>query len=254
MKLSIIIPTYNSSRVLRRALDSILYQTFTDYEVLIMDGASSDDTVMVAESYNNSKIKVYSEPDKGIYDAMNKGILKSSGEWLYFLGSDDWLYDDNVLKKVFCKKNINDYDVIYGNFESSHLSPKHNGEWKISEIEYNRCHQAIFYRKSFISKVGGYHLKYPVLADFYLNLKWLLDNRFTHMYIDITIAHFSEGGTSGNIIDNRFNKDIEKIILFNGWNKLSHEQRKYYLHKLLQKSKLGNYCLKIYNSVKHYIQ
>ena len=77
MKLSIIIPTYNSEKVIGRALESILCQTFSDYEVLVMDGASHDETTNVVKSYNDLKIKIFSEPDKGVYDAMNKGIRKS---------------------------------------------------------------------------------------------------------------------------------------------------------------------------------
>lgn len=108
MKLSIIIPTYNSASVLPRALDSIICQTFTNWEVLIMDGISTDDTLKMAQSYNDSRIRIYSEPDNGIYDAMNKGINKANGEWLYFLGSDDCLFSKDVLSNIF---NHNIYGV-----------------------------------------------------------------------------------------------------------------------------------------------
>ena len=101
MKLSIIIPTYNSASVLAKALDSIVKQNFTDWEVLVMDGVSTDNTIKVAQSYNDSRIHIFSEPDKGIYDAMNKGIEKAQGEWLYFLGSDDWLLNGNVFDSLF---------------------------------------------------------------------------------------------------------------------------------------------------------
>ena len=89
MKLSIIIPTFNSANTLRRALDSIIGQTLNDLEVLIMDGVSTDQTLDIAKTYNDNRIRIFSEPDNGVYDAMNKGIDKASGEWLYFLGSDD---------------------------------------------------------------------------------------------------------------------------------------------------------------------
>ena len=135
MKLSIIIPTFNSASVLPKALGSIVSQTFTDWEVLIMDGVSTDDTLKVAQSYDDSRIRIYSEPDKGIYDAMNKGIKKAQGEWLYFLGSDDWLLNATVLNQIF-SNDIEKYDVIYGDVESTHLDQLHHGEWDMMKIKY----------------------------------------------------------------------------------------------------------------------
>ena len=100
-KVSIIIPTCNSAKTLSRCLDSVISQSFTDWEVLMKDGVSNDDTIIIASSYQDSRIRIYSEPDKGIYDAMNKGIDKAQGEWLYFLGSDDWLLNNCVLEEIF---------------------------------------------------------------------------------------------------------------------------------------------------------
>ena len=194
MTYSIIIPTYNSDKVIKRCLDSIVSQVFTDFEVLVMDGKSKDDTVRIVKSYNDNRIMVYSEPDKGIYDAMNKGIDKSLGEWLLFLGSDDFLYNKNVLRDV---KNYlsNMYDVVYGEVDS-HLPERHKGEWSLELLEANRCHQAIFYNRRFFGTSIRYNLRYPVWADFDVNLQWFLNKRYKHCYIPIIIACFSEGGVS----------------------------------------------------------
>src|SRR4249920_3431468 len=97
---SIIIPTYNSESSLNKTLDSILSQTFTDFEIILTDGVSKDDTIAIAESYNDSRLKIHSEPDKGVYDAMNKGMSLATGKWLYFIGSDDYLYNDEVLQTI----------------------------------------------------------------------------------------------------------------------------------------------------------
>src|SRR5215216_6167566 len=115
--LSIIIPTYNSEKTLSCCLQSVLNQTFKDFEILIIDGLSSDNTINVIKGYNNSKIRVYSEKDKGIYDAMNKGIEKSAGEWLYFLGSDDQFFNEYVLEAIFQgnKDILKHSDYVYGN-------------------------------------------------------------------------------------------------------------------------------------------
>lgn len=224
MKLSIIIPTYNSGAVIDRALKSILAQTFTDWEVLIMDGLSTDDTVSIAESFNDPRIHVYSEPDKGIYDAMNKGIKKAQGEWLYFLGSDDWLLNDNVLAEVF-SKDIGTYDVVYGEAEFDHLCDSFRGEWTQQNLFVNRCHQAIFYKKQFLTEIGGYELRYKIYADFDLNLKWLFSKNYRNKYIATPIAHFSAAGTSDGKMDELFCKHQPKIYLKHGWHMMNREQR-----------------------------
>lgn len=206
MKLSIIIPTYNSSKVLGQALNSIIFQTFDDWEVLVMDGASKDNTREIVKSYNDGRIKFYSEPDKGIYDAMNKGIAKAQGEWLYFIGSDDWFLDNNVLQSVF-SLDIDKYDVVYGDVESD-LSEKNRGEWTIYTLEYNRCHQAIFYKKSLFDKIGNYTLKYKIGADHDLNLKWFLNPEIKSVFLNQKIAHFSSGGFSKEQGDDGFFDDF----------------------------------------------
>ena len=224
MKLSIIIPTVNSEAVLGRALDSIVGQTFTDWEVLVMDGVSSDGTIRIAQSYNDSRIRIYSEPDKGIYDAMNKGIEKAQGEWLYFLGSDDWLLKPDTLRSVF-SMDTNDYDVVYGDVESVQLAPEHSGEWTLSTIEYNRCHQGIFYRKKIFKKLGHYNLDYPLWADYDLNLKWFFSKRVKSKYLPIAVAHYSEGGLSCDQCDIAFSKDLSYLKLTRGRYRFSYRDK-----------------------------
>jgi glycosyltransferase involved in cell wall biosynthesis len=224
MKLSIIIPTYNSESVLQRALNSIVGQTFTDWEVLVMDGASSDDTLKVAQSYNDRRIRIYSEPDKGIYDAMNKGIKKAQGEWLYFLGSDDWLLNNDVLHQVF-NMYIECYDVVYGDVEALQLYSQNRGEWTLKTIDYNRCHQGIFYRKTIFHSLGYYNLEYPVLADYDLNLKWFFSKRTISHYIPITIAHYTDNGFSTQNNDLMFEKYFPYLKLTRGWRLYSREER-----------------------------
>lgn len=108
--ISIIIPAFNAEETILTAFKSILGQTFPDFEIILVDGLSSDSTVKMVEELNDSRIKIYSEKDKGTYDAMNKGINYAKGEWLYFIGGDDYLYDSNVLqtlsKKLKRQKNM----------------------------------------------------------------------------------------------------------------------------------------------------
>lgn len=224
-RLSIIIPTFNSAKTLSRCLDSVISQSFTDWEVLMMDGVSNDDTIKIASSYQDSRIRIYSEPDKGIYDAMNKGIDKAQGEWLYFLGSDDWLFNCNSLKDIFCN-NINQYDVVYGTVYAPHLHPQTKGEWTLDNYMYNRCHQSIFYKKSFFGNSIRYNIKYKAMADNEINLRWFLQPQYSKCYYPVVVASFSDGGYSSMYCDYEFNHDQIGLILKYGRHFLPIEEKK----------------------------
>lgn len=239
--ISVIIPTYNSEKTIKRCLDSIVEQTYPEWEVLLMDGVSKDDTLSIARSYNDSRIRIYSEPDKGIYDAMNKGILKSKGEWLYFLGSDDYLYDANVLGNV-AKELSDEYGIIYGEAESRQLLPESKGEWTKSKMFYNRCHQAMFFNRKVFDKYGLYNISYNVYADFVYNLNCFWKHKIPTKYINLIIAKFSEGGKSSMGGDAKFEKD--KYLLF--W-----EIGRHYL-PIRQKKELANEVIRNTESIRVY--
>ena len=199
---SIIIPTYNSESSLKETLDSVLEQSFTDLEIILMDGGSKDGTVAIAESYNDSRIKIYSEPDKGVYDAMNKGIAKSSGQWIYFIGSDDFLYTPEVLQNITKKLKKIKNNVLYGNVIIkgdagwANDGQIYNGKYTLQRLlRGNICHQSIFYRRSFlIENRLIYNLSYPVVADWDFNIQCRLKTSFS--YLDIIVAIFNAGGIS----------------------------------------------------------
>jgi len=94
---SIIIPTYNSSATISVALNSIIKQSYQNFEVIIVDGLSNDNTISIISQFQDDRIKIFSEKDKGVYDAMNKGINYANGKWIYFMGSDDYFYDNTIL-------------------------------------------------------------------------------------------------------------------------------------------------------------
>lgn len=231
--ISIIIPTYNSAKTIKRCLDSIVAQTCKDYEVLVMDGMSKDDTLSLVQSYNDPRIHIYSEPDKGIYDAMNKGILKSKGEWLYFLGSDDYLFEPDVLEKV-AKELTPEYKIVYGDVDSSHLPNENRGEWTTDVIQFNRCHQAIFYRKDVFEEYGLYDLSYKVYADFIYNVRCFWLYNLSTKYIKVIVAHFSDGGASSTDVDPQFDKDIELLYLKVGKRHLTISQRKEFARRAIR--------------------
>lgn len=255
MTYSIIIPTFNSANYIRRCLDSIVAQTYKDFEVLVMDGASKDETVEIAQSYNDKRIKVYSENDRGIYDAMNKGIDRSMGEWLLFMGSDDYLFNSEVLYNVL-QHLSNDYDVVYGESDS-HWSEMHRGEWSLEKLEANRVHQAIFYNRHFFGLTLRYNLNYPILADYDMNLRWLLNKDYRHKYIPVTISHMSEGGVSGCVRDEKFFKDFGLNALLYNKNVLTPKYKKCLAKRHVRNNpdkKLLNVLLRLYANIMSIIQ
>ena len=130
VNLSIIIPTSNSGKTIKNCLNSLIEQSLKPTEILIVDNLSIDDTASIVKRFIDkySFIKWFSEKDNGIYSAMNKGIKLAKSEWLYFMGSDDRLYDSDVLKKVFYNCNT-DFDVIYGKVFSEIVGDVYGGEF-----------------------------------------------------------------------------------------------------------------------------
>lgn len=211
-KISIIIPTYNASKTLSAAIESVLEQTFTDYEILVIDGLSTDHTVELAKSYQDERIKIISEKDNGIYDAMNKGIQLAEGDWLYFLGSDDKLYDSTVLEKISAWLG-KDYDVLYGNVVFSISQRIYDGRFSAQKlITRNICHQAIFTRRNVFKKLGNFDVEYKGLADWHFNFKWFSNQTIKHKYLDQIIAYYYEDGYSFKNPDKKFSEDFAKMI------------------------------------------
>jgi len=207
MLLSIIIPTFNSANTLRKCIESILYQSFPDFEILIMDGLSIDNTTEIAHSFKDSRISVFSDKDDGIYDAMNKGIEKSSGQWLYFIGSDDELYDSNVLTKIHTEILSSDCDFIYGNVWFNHAKIKYAGQIDRKKLmtENNICHQAVFYKKNLFDRLGRYNTDFKVWADWDFNVRCFSYPNIKIKYVDTLIARYEElNGISGNNKDELF--------------------------------------------------
>lgn len=231
-KFSIIIPTYNSAKTLPVSLESIANQNFKNVEVLIMDGASNDQTTAIAASFKKSipNLAIYSEKDQGIYDAMNKGMNKATGEWLLFLGSDDSLYDSNVLNKVEQRVNKTNAKVVYGNAKIigdtgwAKDAAIYDGEFTTNKLlNTNICHQAVFYNSGFVkNQIGDFNLKYHINSDWDFNLRcWA---KQSCEYADIIIANFKAGGVSSNSTDSAMAKDFVenvcnyfKIDPFNPW-------------------------------------
>jgi glycosyltransferase involved in cell wall biosynthesis len=194
---SIIIPTYNAAQTLSKALESVLSQTCKDLEILIIDNCSTDNSLQTANSFNDERIKIYSANDKGVYDGMNKGIEYAKGEWLYFLGSDDRLYDSKVLTDVIQFIQKNTCDVVYGNVVSTRFGGAYGEVFDTDKmLVENICHQAIFFSKNVFKKTGKFDLRYKAQSDWDHNMRWFFSSQIKHAYFDRTIALYNDGGLS----------------------------------------------------------
>ncbi len=217
---SIVIPTYNSAKNLESCIKSILNQTFRNFEINIVDGLSEDETCSIVAKCADDRIKIVSEKDNGIYDAMNKGITRSSGNWLYFLGSDDKLYDNRVLEDIRkiigrTRRKLIYGDVkILGNTSWASDGCIYDGQFDLKKlIKKNISHQGIFYDALFIrNEIGYFNTKYRVCADWDFNMRCWEKTKFK--YFKRTIALFKAGGLSTSAIDDQnFYMDLDKNIV-----------------------------------------
>src|SRR5690554_3686144 len=219
---SIIIPSFNSSLTIIRCINALLAQRFENFEIIVVDGGSTDSTLpLLTEQYSeNTKVKIYCQKDYGIYDAMNKGISYSRGEWLYFLGSDDELHNDDVLQEVHKKLSTKKCDFAYGSVRVvddvkwAKDGTIYDGEFDDVKItKQNICHQAVFYRSHIISKFGMYDLKFSLCSDWDMNLRIWPKSR--KLYLDMVVAKFFAGGASTSGGDPEFGKVFkEKLNVF----------------------------------------
>lgn len=211
---SIIIPTYNSGGTIRRCIESILEQSDSDFEIVVCDGASTDNTVETLKAFSDKRIKVFSEPDRGTYDAMNKAVQKTMGRWLLFLGSDDYLLDSGVLGKTRIYLDHAKVQFVYGDvkIKGDNFWAKdgqiYMGALSLSELlKHNICHQAIFYSNLiFEDKTMRYNLQYKICADYDFNLRCA--SKYKTHYMPVVVSAFQAGGLSSEGRDLKFSADM----------------------------------------------
>lgn len=204
--ISIIVATYNAGNTIDALLRSITEQNYQNWECIIVDGASKDDTIEIVKLYvvRDSRIRYISEPDKGIYDAFNKGWKLALGEWIYYIGADDILLQNGLRNLLQSNYNPNS-GCLYGNvIISLYGGKKLNYTHSVSPdlIKYKTInHQALIMRKSVIKELGGFDEKYKICADSDLLLKAIVAG-IVFEYKDINIAIFSDAGVSSNSLKN----------------------------------------------------
>lgn len=226
MKISLITPSYNSAATIAHTIESIIAQNYADLEYLIIDGGSKDDTAQIVASYQDRiKINFISEPDQGIYDAMNKGIKMASGEVIGILNSDDIFYDGNVLSSVanaFADEKI---DVVYGDIKyfSDDIN-KTKRYWKTGEYQIGKLnngwiipHPALFIRKSVYERCGLYNIDFKIAGDYEFILRILKKYQLNLKYLPQVFVKMFDGGVSGRNLEQRNEgwKELKKAWVVN---------------------------------------
>lgn len=225
--ISVITICYNAETGIEKTIQSVINQRFQNYEYLIIDGGSIDKTVPIIEKYRD-KISFYiSESDNGIYDAMNKGIRKATGEWLIFMNAGDMFANEYVLNDVFSEKIPLDKSFLYSDIYG--LRP--NGERILRLLSFekgNLIHQAVIYRRSLHTEHGLYIVtKKLIISDYLFFIRIPIEKV---MKINTVIAVYEGGGVSAQGIwaqqqavcaDVVFHRrTFEKMILFYFWKRI----------------------------------
>ena len=198
---TIITVCYNSSKTIAKTIESVLNQNFDDYEYLIIDGQSTDGTVDIVESYKEKfggKLKIVSEKDHGIYDAMNKGISMAKGKLVGLINSDDY-YEPGALKKVSDIYDGYEYSIIYGMLRTLKSGTETGVYLKSHQFieEDMIAHPSCFISKKIYEEFGAYSLEYPCSADYEFFLRIRNEKKIKYYPIYEIISNFSIDGASG---------------------------------------------------------
>lgn len=230
MKISIITAAYNSASTLKDTMESVLRQTYSDFEHIIVDGASTDGTkelLQNAESRYGGRLKWISEPDKGIYDAMNKGIAMATGEVVGILNSDDFYTSDDILQRVAAEMEADHPDAVYGDIHFvndsdltrcvRYYSSRGFARWKMI-FGYQPAHPSFYCRKEAYTKHGAFDTDLRVAADFENLLRLIYVNRIRTRYIPLDFVTMRTGGASTSGISShlRISRDHFKAYRKNG--------------------------------------
>jgi glycosyltransferase involved in cell wall biosynthesis len=220
MKISIITVSYNSKLTIRDTILSVLSQTHPDIEYIIVDGASTDGTLAIIEEYRDKIYRVISEPDKGIYDAMNKGIRLSTGDFIGILNSDDFLADQDTIKGLvsFLEENsaleCSYADVVYVQRDHPEkivrLYSSKNFSLRKVRIGIMIPHTAFYAKRELFERLGYYKLGYRVAADFELMARFMKNGAIFGRYPHVMVK-MRNGGISSNGFFWRIHQNFEIV-------------------------------------------
>lgn len=223
MKISVITATFNSSNTILDCIGSINIQTYPDIEHIIIDGASKDNTIELIDTHQLRVKMMVSEPDKGIYDAMNKGIANATGDVVGLLNSDDFYFDKFALENVMNIFKTTQADCVYADlFYVDRINTnKVVRHWKTGEFRpgafrsgWHPAHPSFFLKRDVYNKFGGFDLTFLLAADFELMLRMLEKHRISSVYLPVPLVKMRLGGETNKSLSNIYYQNLECIRAF----------------------------------------
>lgn len=218
MRVSIITITYNSAQTLEQTILSVINQSHPDIEYIVVDGLSTDTTMALVDKYRSKISKVVSEKDKGLYDALNKGIDMATGDVIGIIHSDDFYTDDNVIAEYVKIFSESDYDAVYADlfYVDREDVNKITRTWKSGEINENSFkngwmppHPTFFVKREVYKKFGKFNPSFKNSADYELMLRFIQKNKIRTGYLKKFVVKMRVGGVSNSSVQNRVNANME---------------------------------------------
>ncbi len=220
LKLTIITATFNSSHFIEDCMNSVLSQDYKNIEYLIIDGASTDDTLSKIEliAKNNPEVKIISERDSGIYDALNKGVRLATGDIVGFVHSDDFLASKNIFSSIINVFKEKEVDGVYGDLDYVDKDNMNNviRAWKSCDFYpallkkgWMPAHPTLFLKKEVYQKHGNFNLKYKIAADYDFMVRIFKDDTLKFKYLNEVFTKMRIGGASNRSIKNIIHKTKE---------------------------------------------
>lgn len=209
MKVSIVTPVYNDPRVAYSIQSTLSQESVSNVELIVVDGGSDEETMATIDRYRDDIDVLVSEPDNGIYDAMNKGISLATGDIIGILNADDRYDDTSVLQRVLNQFSERDIDVCYGDLIYENRAGDVVRRWKSGEFSSRRFftgwmppHPTVFVKRDIYDKYGTYDTQFRIAADYEFLLRIMLVGSVSTAYIDDVLVRMASGGRSNGSISN----------------------------------------------------
>ena len=227
MKISIITASYNSAETIKDTFGSVLNQSHKVFEYIVIDGASNDGTAEIVRSYGNIIERFVSEPDNGIYDAINKGIRLATGDVIGLLNADDFFYNNDVISEVARAFQSEDIDAVYGDVQfiaqdNTSRVKRYYSSKKFTPEKFRYgfmpAHPSFYVKRKLFDELGYYKTDYKIAADFELLLRFMYVNKIKCKYLGIPFVTMRTGGISNrSVLSNlTLNKEIVRACRENG--------------------------------------
>ena len=237
MKVSIITISFNAMVTIKKTLLSVANQSYKDIEHIIVDGNSKDNTIDICKSYLHIS-KIISEPDKGVYDAFNKGIKLATGDVIGFLNADDVFFNENSVQEIVNTFSNKEIDIVYGNLDYINKEGKVIRNWisrpyqkGLVKKAWMPAHPTFYCKKEVYDRLGGYNDSFKIAGDFELCLRFLEINNIPSFYLNKKIVKMLVGGISNTGLKSKLTIFKEELRAFK-INDISVNPVLFFLYKL----------------------